>query len=126
MLGMRQLELGTAQGARNAPRAAATHCGNAGAGASTRKRLAPRNGAHRAARASRAQACNMCNAAKDGLMSVKGAEGGTTRAGAGGGFREVDDEEEARRKRRAIEDVRVRRARALFSLSMPPRRRACR
>jgi hypothetical protein len=51
----------------------------------------------------RRKTCNRCNSARDGLVAVKGATAGTTRAGAGGGFREVDDEEEARRKRARME-----------------------
>ena len=46
----------------------------------------------------------MCNAAKDGMMTVKGADASTTRGGVGGGFREFDDAEEQRRKRRAEEE----------------------
>ena len=52
----------------------------------------------------RRKSCNMCNAAQGGLMSVKGAEGGTTRSGLGGGFSERDEAEEARRQRRAMEE----------------------
>lgn len=49
----------------------------------------------------RRRECNQCNAAKDGLMAVKGAASGTKRVGEGGGFKEFDAEEDAHRKRRA-------------------------
>ena len=52
----------------------------------------------------RRKTCNICNAAKDGMMQVKGTEPGTSRVGVGGGFRELDEQEEARRKRRAEDE----------------------
>ena len=47
--------------------------------------------------------CNVCNASRSGLSSVKGSDSGTTRAGAAGGFKEVDAEEDARRRTREEE-----------------------
>ncbi|KAL1518925.1 hypothetical protein AB1Y20_003197 [Prymnesium parvum] len=54
----------------------------------------------------RRKECNQCNAAKDGLVNVKGAASGTKRLGEGGGFKEFDEEEDAKRKRRALEHQR--------------------
>ncbi|KAL3913143.1 MAG: hypothetical protein SGPRY_008089 [Prymnesium sp.] len=54
----------------------------------------------------RRKECNQCNAAKDGLVNVKGAASGTKRLGEGGGFKEFDEEEDAQRKRRALEHQR--------------------
>ena len=54
----------------------------------------------------RRRECNQCSAAKEGLVSVKGAASGTKRLGEGGGFKEFDAEEDARRKARAQEKTR--------------------